>query len=202
MHNAEAQPPHSVFHLLCSCFILHSPSSGLCFGLAFLMKQHGIFYGLFALAFVLWSERGHPLPGGNWQPAALAAFCAAFALPFTALCLTLLWAGTFRQFVFLDLYLRQPIRGRPNSFGGVVQFEIHPALRHRSRSPLWGLSLVGIVLVVLTKPVAGRAFLLGFTVSSLLAVCPGLSFRPDYFILLLPGLGGFGRRRVESLASF
>lgn len=66
--------------------------SGLCFGLAFLMKQPGILFGLFALCFWLWREWRRPLPWLEMM-ARGGALCAGMALPFGLTCLVLFRAG-------------------------------------------------------------------------------------------------------------
>jgi hypothetical protein len=167
-------------------------ASGTCFGLACLMKQHGIFYGLFALAFLMGAEFGQKPADWRWAARRLANFSAALVLPFMAVCLVLFWAGTFKQFLFWTLTYAREYAVAPSlsegwaNLGGVLPEIIGPNL------PLWILSLIGLVLVVVTKPMrAHRLFLLGFLLSSTLAVCPGLCFRPHYFILLLPALALF-----------
>jgi 4-amino-4-deoxy-L-arabinose transferase-like glycosyltransferase len=70
--------------------------SGVLFGVAFLMKQHGMFFAMFGAAWLLWK---HP---GGWMRTArrLAIFGAAVALPFALTCLILWWAGVFPKFWF------------------------------------------------------------------------------------------------------
>jgi hypothetical protein len=56
--------------------------------------------------------------------------------------------------------------------------------------PLWVVAGIGggALLGSRDHPPATRPFLLGFALSSVLAVCPGYHFRPHYFILLLPAI--------------
>jgi hypothetical protein len=189
MHPSSSSPfVRAAFFILHSAFFLLF-ASGLCFGLAILMKQHGLFYGLFALAFLLWTGRSPS--SANWKGTArrAAAFCAALMLPVAAVCLLMYWTGAFGQFVFWTFtYARQYAVGLTPAEGWLA---LHYALPRAigSNLPLWILSLAGLVLALVTKPAAGRRFfLVGFLLSSALAVCPGLYFRPHYFILLLPAL--------------
>ena len=104
-------------------------ASGLLFGLAFLMKQHGIFFGLFGAMYLVWMR------GCEWQaatsvlnqqpgsrrvrersgfdlkgPASLAGltrllrdlgwFALGWLLPYAMICLVLWGAGVLPQFVF------------------------------------------------------------------------------------------------------
>ena len=82
--------------------------SGVLFGVAFLMKQHGIFFAMFGAAWLLWK---HP---GGWMRTArrLAIFGAAAALPFALTCL-ILWMGRrLPEVLVLDLPIRARVRFR------------------------------------------------------------------------------------------
>ena len=107
-------------------------ASGLLFGLAFLMKQHGLFFGLFGALYLLWVRGGQWLaasgvrtqqPGvrslrertgfAPTNPASRAAlarlirglgcFALGWLLPCGLTCLVLWWAGVLPQFVFWTL---------------------------------------------------------------------------------------------------
>jgi len=112
-------------------------TSGLLFGLAFLMKQHGVFFGLFGALYLLRVRCGDWLvavsgesqepgmqsprkrPGFEFAgPASLASltrmaadlgwFGLGWALPYGLTCLTLWWAGVLPQFVFWTItYARE-----------------------------------------------------------------------------------------------
>jgi hypothetical protein len=91
--------------------------SGLLFGLAFLMKQHGVFFGLFGGAYLLVAEgrwKGESGGGGRSKSqnsiprtqgsklkpfVSLVSFSAGFVLPYLTTCLVLWQAGVFGQFV-------------------------------------------------------------------------------------------------------
>lgn len=71
-------------------------ASGLLFGLAFVMKQHGIFFAVFGavyLAVTYWRRK-------RALPAKLLAFLCAAAAPFAVTCLLLWHAGVFGKFWF------------------------------------------------------------------------------------------------------
>jgi 4-amino-4-deoxy-L-arabinose transferase-like glycosyltransferase len=70
--------------------------SGVLFGIAFLMKQHGMFFAAFGAAWLIWK---HP---GGWMRTArrLALFGVAAALPFALTCIILWMAGVFPKFWF------------------------------------------------------------------------------------------------------
>jgi 4-amino-4-deoxy-L-arabinose transferase-like glycosyltransferase len=73
--------------------------SGACFGLAFLMKQPGILFFVFAGLYWLWREWKRPF---SWRNATVrgGALFAGLVLPFGLTCLILLRAGVFSSFWF------------------------------------------------------------------------------------------------------
>jgi Dolichyl-phosphate-mannose-protein mannosyltransferase len=129
-YDVQSQEPSSLtFHV--SRFTLHAPLlvAGLLFGLAFLMKQHGLFFGLFGAVYLLRVRTGEWLAaaGANGRqpgirnprersgfsltgPASSAGlgrlvrdlgwFALGWLLPYGLTCLVLWWAGAFHQFVF------------------------------------------------------------------------------------------------------
>ncbi|HOX57712.1 MAG TPA: glycosyltransferase family 39 protein [Candidatus Paceibacterota bacterium] len=126
-HPAIHRPRHWAFQPSALLF-----ASGLLFGLAFLMKQHGIFFGLFGVLYLLWVRGGEWLAAGSTRgrrldvrnprertgeasfagPARIAADLGWFALgwlaPYGLTCLVLWWAGAFPQFVFWTIsYARE-----------------------------------------------------------------------------------------------
>jgi hypothetical protein len=100
--------------------------AGLLFGIAFLMKQHGIFFGIFGGIYLLWTmlfemrppkrgrrsrqRRSQGLPGTEGvrhstfdirhSTFAFGSFLSAFLLPYALTCLVLWLAGMFPQFWF------------------------------------------------------------------------------------------------------
>jgi hypothetical protein len=159
--------------------------SGLCFGLAFLMKQPGILFAAFAGSYWLWREWRRPFP---WRNVALrgGALSAGVAFPFAVTCLILLRAGVFSSFWFWTWsYARE--------YGSMTSLrEAWPMLRASLPWAMRPFVIWEIVAVGLTSPLWSRyarvhsGFVASFFLFSLLAVCPGLYFRPHYFILVLP----------------
>jgi hypothetical protein len=159
--------------------------SGVCFGLAFLMKQPGILFFVFAGLYWLWREWKRPFP---WREAAVraGAMLAGLVLPFGLTCLILFRAGVFSSFWFWTWsYARE--------YGSMTRLrEAWPMLR--ASLPwvvrpfvLWEIVAIGLTAPLWSPYARGHGgFLASFFLFSMLAVCPGLYFRPHYFILLLP----------------
>ena len=159
--------------------------SGVLFGVAFLAKQHGIFFAMFGAGWLIWK---HP---GGWMRTArrLAIFGAAAALPFALTCVILWMAGVFPKFWFWTFQYARAYASE-NTFSDAIDTlkdEI-PSLMHHSLA-LWALAAVGLALAWWkreTRPAA--LFLTGLLIFSTLAVCPGFYFREHYFVLMLPAV--------------
>jgi hypothetical protein len=159
--------------------------SGVCFGLAFLMKQPGILFAVFAGLYWLSKEWKRPFP---WRNAAVrgGALLAGLVLPFGLTCLILFRAGVFPSFWFWTWsYARE--------YGSMTTLrEAWPMLRASLPWVVRPFVIWEIVALGLTAPLWSHyarrhgGFTANFFLFSVLAVCPGLYFRPHYFILLLP----------------
>ena len=159
--------------------------SGLCLGLAFLMKQPGILFAIFAAAYWLWREWKQPL---HWRKLAVrgGTLFAGMALPFALTCLILLYAGVFPSFWFWNWsYAREygsitSLAEAWPKLGASLPWVLRPFV-------LWEIAVVGLSATLWSRYArAHGGFVAGFFLFSLLAVCPGLYFRPHYFILVLP----------------
>ncbi len=163
-------------------------ASGLLFGLSFLMKQPGIFFGFFAGCYWLWGEWKL---GWRWKNGALrgGAFIAGTILPYALLCLWLWRAGVFANFWFWTwTYAREygSIISLADSWRLCLKYTLPWAVRP---FVLWEIALAGLAAPLWSRYArAHSGFVIGFFVISALAVCPGLYFRPHYFILLLPAV--------------
>jgi hypothetical protein len=163
-------------------------ASGFLFGLSFLMKQHGAFFVLFGVFFLVWNSRRDGL---DWRATFRRAcwLAAGAALPL-ALTVLILWrAGVLERFWFWTfLYARQYVSLVPASeaFANLVAFTIVAA--HKAFL-IWVVGLAGLVLFYrLEKRPEHRMFFTSFLICSALAVCPGFYFRGHYFVQLLPGI--------------
>ena len=159
--------------------------SGLLFGVAFLMKQHGIFFAMFGAAWLLWK---HP---GGWARTArrLAIFGAAAALPFALTCLILWMAGVFPKFWFWTFHYARAYASENTLSDGIdaLKDQIPSLLDHNAA--LWAAAGVGLAAAWWKRATRPHAlFLTGFLLFSAASVCPGMYFREHYFVLLLPAI--------------
>jgi hypothetical protein len=163
-------------------------AAGLLFGMAFLMKQPGMLFSLWAVIYLL--RQGGTGPT-DWRALSkrLGALIGGAALPYALACLLMLRAAEFRNFWFWTFtYVRH--------YGTEVPVRVGLALLYRSGSLIvksapwiWAISLVGVTAGLWNARARRNSF---FTNSLLLfsfvAVSAGMYYRPHYFILMLPAV--------------
>jgi hypothetical protein len=163
--------------------------SGLLFGLAFLMKQPGIFFAVFGILYLINVEYRHgPRVRRSLTPKA-GAFVVGVVLPFAATCLALFAAGSFHKFWFWTFQYSREYASIIGAKEGLDYFRQNLAEVTKPAFWIWVIAGVGLsALLWNRKANAHRTFLVGFLFFSFLAVCPGLYFRRHYFILMLPAI--------------
>jgi hypothetical protein len=163
--------------------------SGLLVGVSFLMKQPGLVFILFSIAYLSYAEWTQ---GWNTRIALsrMAVLLFGASLPFALTCLILLRASVFSRFWFWSFtYAAEYGKTVPLSLGLETFWEA--TSRVVASSPLiWILSAVGAVMLVLgfQKMQTTAVFVSGLFAFSFGGVCVGFHFRPHYFVLLLPAV--------------
>jgi hypothetical protein len=163
--------------------------SGILYGIAVLMKQHGILFGafgVFALIHDHWSR------GASHRVSLVKKLAVLFAGILSPLVLTglILWrAGVFGQFWFWTVEYARAYAAENSLADGVAAFRsvfphvVGPGVL------LWVAAALGLVLVWLPRENRKSAiFAVSLLVFSMAAVCPGLYFREHYFVLMLPAV--------------
>lgn len=163
--------------------------SGACLGLAILMKQHGVFFFLFAALYFAWSQwRAKPIA---WRPlfANVAALLGGATAPLILTASLLAAMGVFGKFWFWSITYARVYAVEVSLSEGLRTLQL--AFDSIRSVHLWLLLLAGSGLTapIWTRKIRSQAvFVIGFFLFSLLAVCPGLYFRQHYFILALPAV--------------
>ena len=162
--------------------------SGFCLGVSFLMKQPGalfIVFPVFYLAYLEWTRGLDMFRSG----ARLGLLLLGSVIPYAFVCLLYVASGNFQGFWFWTFhYAREyekilPLWRGWENFTNTVSAVISSALF------LWVIAAVGLVAVLWRPKLRSRTvFVVGLLVFSFAAVCPGLYFRPHYFVLLLPAV--------------
>lgn len=161
-------------------------SSGLLSGIGFLMKQHGAFFALFCLFYLLWTDWKKKTPRMILGDVAILA--SGTLLPYLVSCCLLYRAGVFSQFWFWTVsyaneYSKVGTHRAIRAFLDNSRTVVTPAL------PLWLLAAVGLSAVFWSQSARRNSvFICGFVLFSFLSLCPGAYFRPHYFVLLLPAI--------------
>jgi hypothetical protein len=172
-------------------------ASGALYGIAILMKQHGVFFAAFG-ALYLFANWKPELLGRNRSSAPetvgvflqkLTLFVAGVALPL-ALTAAALWrAGVFGKFWFWTVtYGREYVLETSLSDGIGMFVKMIPRIIGPNLL-IWLAAAVGLLALWSRKDDrASGIFSTAFLLVSFLAVCPGLYFREHYFVLMLPAL--------------
>ena len=161
--------------------------SGLLVGAAFIMKQPGVVFMLFAGLFFLYTEWRRSPFGWRGLLARGSALMLGAVLPFGITCLVLYRSGVFARFWFWTFSYGREYASRLSLADGFRVFlknapeVIGPSLW------IWLLAAAGITAFGWRSDVRIHApFVIGLFLFSFLGVCPGFYFRQHYFILMLP----------------
>jgi Dolichyl-phosphate-mannose-protein mannosyltransferase len=161
--------------------------SGALFGMSFLCKQPGLFFGIFAATLLVRDAMvTRPVP---WRSCArnIAWLCLGMVLPLAVTCLVLWRAGTFGRFWFWTIpYARVygSLQSLPDGMDRLREF-------FESGCDRWFylIGTVGLLALFWRKAGAERQFFFAaLFFSSFFATAAGLYFRGHYFILMLPVL--------------
>jgi hypothetical protein len=161
--------------------------SGLLFGLAFMCKQPGLFFGIFGAALLARDALAtRPVP---WRLCArnLAWVALGMVLPLTLTCLALWRAGTFGRFWFWTIPYARVYGGLQSLPEGMDRLQEFFASGCDRWFYLTGM--IGLLALFWRKAGAERQFFFAaFFFCSFFATAAGLYFRGHYFILMLPVL--------------
>ena len=164
-------------------------ASGVLFGAAVLMKQHAAIIAAWAglsFAFVnfFWARETLVRRAGS-----VAIYGLSMLAPLGLCCLWLWHAGTFGAFKFWTFDYARAYASIESPSGGAGLFWRNFGWVVISGIMLWLLAAVGLVVVWLDGRLKkSRGWLLGFCVSSALAVSLDFYFRPHYFLIAAPAL--------------
>ena len=163
--------------------------SGLLFGLAFVVKQPGILFAVFAASYLVWNYRvARQMP---WRSVlgTESLLLLGLLLPFSLITLILWMIGAFDKFWFWMVDYSTQYVSQLTLSQAIETFLIRVPSVIGPSVWLWGLAGIGLTALGWGKQVRGRnVFVSLFVVLSFLAVCPGFYFRVHYFILLLPAI--------------
>jgi len=178
-------------------------ASGLLFGLAFTMKQHAVFFIVFAVLYFIWSTLWKPPFDLKRLANGAGLVILASAIPFVISCVILYAAGVFPQFWFWTFtYGSQYVSELPFSFA-VQNFMLQAPRAINPWGGLWAIAGIGLTAIFWNeKAKANWFFLIGFSLFSFLSVCPGFFFRNHYFVTLLPAVALLASVAISGMVRF
>lgn len=163
--------------------------AGALVGLAVVMKQQALPLAALAVVLAAWSAR--EAPAGErlswWQRGSLVA--AGGAAVFGALVLLVAAQGALGRFWFWTFQYAAAYVSEVPASAAVSIFGMAWAYITQATGWWWYAGIVGLIVVGLTAWAPDRKrVLLAWAAASVLAILPGLFFRPHYFILLMPAM--------------
>jgi len=186
LNGLEKSAPWSIF------------GAGCLLGLAFVMKQPGIFFPLFGAVYLLTQELKRK---GTWRTSLsrLAVYALGTVVPFAITCVVLYRVGVFQKFWFWTFSYARSYATSVDFSHGLEYLRTNAAGVIIPTAPIWIIALVGITASLWNSNAepSGR-FCYTFLFFSFLAVCPGLYFRPHYFIVLFPAVSLLAAAAVSS----
>ena len=173
--------------------------SGLLFGLAFLCKQPGLFFGVFAVLILLRDAMAERPVSWRLCVRKLACLSLGMALPLALTCLVLWRAGTLDRFWFWTVPYARIYGGLQTLPDGLDRLGVFFAFGVDRWFYL--AATIGLLGMFWAKTGGGHKFCFAaLFFCSFLATAAGLYFRGHYFILMLPViclLIGDGFQRLE-----
>jgi hypothetical protein len=161
--------------------------SGLLFGLAFIMKQHAVFFMIFALLYFLWSTfRAQPLDLKRLAIGGILLTLAS-ATPFIVACVALYAAGVFSKFWFWTFTYGSQYVSEFSLSDAVQNFMIFAPRAIKPWEWVWAIAGIGLTALFWNRGARSKwSFLTGMALFSFLTICPGFYFRNHYFVTILP----------------
>ena len=161
--------------------------SGLLLGLAFLMKQSGIFFIIFVWVYLFQAQlQSRPILWKRYFKQS-TIFLIGALIPFVLTCLVLFGAGVFDKFWFWTFTYAREYVSEESFTDGLLVFLFMIKRVSNSSFPLWALAGIGLITSLWDEKGRPHIFFLeSFLVFSFLSMCPGLYFRNHYFVLFLP----------------
>ena len=175
-------------------------SSGICAGLALIMKQPGVFFAAFGLLCLVWRER-QPKEGTLFPE--VAVYCAGAVLPYLVTCLILLRAGVFQRFWFWTVSYARAYGSVLTAWQGLHEFANRMELQIEHAGVIWFLVVLGMSAFLWDRKIRQHSvFMLSLLGFSFLAASVGLYYRGHYFIVLYPALAMLAGVAVSSTSDW
>lgn len=164
--------------------------SGLMLGMAILVKQHAAPFAVFAFLCTAWNCIRERKEGRKSAVLGLGLLSLGIVLPFGVTCLALYAAGVFKSFWFWTFTYASKYVSEQSLPDGMKYLMYTGNKLVAPAVWLWVIATAGLVAMCFDARARKHlAFIVGFTVFSFLAVCPGLFFRLHYYVVFIPAAG-------------
>jgi hypothetical protein len=162
--------------------------SGIAFGVSFVCKQPGLFFGMFGLAVLLRDLELSPRPQRLLWLKRSVLFCVGLALPFLLTCLLMFWAGTFDRFWFWTIVYARAHASDLSAKAGLLGLKTFWQLAGAMRWS-WVPAAAGLICLLLDKARSDTRFVIASLLAfSLIAFTASFYFSRHYFIMMLPAV--------------
>ena len=177
--------------------------SGFLLGLAFILKQHGLFFVLFGGFYLVFIHlRLKPFKLSDCFKECLLFFAGAVS-PFLIVCLVMYLGGVFEKFWFWTFTYAREYASSTFSAADLSILKKRCFRIFITSAPVCILAGIGLSALFLNKEIRHKRFFLGgFFIFSFLSVFPGFYFRAHYFIFPLPSLALLCAAGIVSLMRF
>lgn len=177
-------------------------AGGLLLGFAFIIKQHAVFFILFAVIYYVIRVKKVPLSTKE-AVSNTSVLIISSMIPFLTVCALLYIAGAFPNFWFWTFtYASQYTSAIPVSFA-VMKFTEKAVFIIYPWIFIWVIAGIGLFSVFCNKKTRIQwHFWVGFLVFSFLSICPGFYFRVHYFVTLFPAVSMLAGIAVSSAMTY
>jgi 4-amino-4-deoxy-L-arabinose transferase-like glycosyltransferase len=174
--------------------------SGLCFGVAFTMKQHAALFIVFGVTYLVGRSIQNRGSGAKSVFAGITLFLLGTIIPFALILLYYAKAGRFEPMWFWTVQYASEYASGQTFAQGLPDFAEICGYLFSTQPSLWLLAGVGVAFLCTRRGrCTDKTFLVCFFFFSFLTVCPGLYFRGHYFVTLLPAVALMSGAAIFSL---
>lgn len=181
--------------------------SGMLFGVAFLVKQHALFFCAFGAILLLSYFRPRPLRPQWLLDKRFLGFSLGMSFPFLAICAIYASRGIFKNLWFWAFVYPRTYILQASADDGLALLFFNGSQIIKAAPLLWIAAALGFVFTCFWPNQENpRRIIIGFLAASVLTITPGFYFRPHYFLLIIPSvallIGALDTRIKEVLSSF
>ena len=178
-------------------------ASGLLYGLAFIMKQHAVFFIAFAVLYFIWSIRKTPPLDLRRLATGTGVLMLASIIPFILSCAVLYAVGVFSKFWFWTFAYASQYVSELSLSKAMQNFMMGVPGAINPWGLLWAIAGIGLSAIFWNEKARSNWFFLtGISLFSFLTVCPGFFFRSHYFVTMLPAVALLAGIGVSAMNQF